>query len=154
MDPYRFYETRTQKLQESIREADFDAFLTFDPVNIRYLSGFSGSSAVLFFTEKERLFCTDFRYKTQAESTIRNYDIHIYPEQMNYLAETIGKFDSVRKIGIESDKLSISSFEDLEKKVLSKVLVPSKSMVENLRLIKDELEIHHLRSRHDKNWLS
>lgn len=145
MDPYRFYEERSKRLQESLSENRLDAFLTFDPVNIRYLTGFSGSSAVLFLTRTERLFLTDFRYKTQAEATILHYDIQIYQEQMGFIADLVGKFDSVNRVGVESEKMTVASFEDLEKKVRPRTLVPTRSLVESLRIIKDDLEIQNLR---------
>ena len=45
--------------------------LLTSPANIRYLTGFSGSSALVFVTARgEVLFVTDFRYKTQVADEV------------------------------------------------------------------------------------
>jgi len=61
------YTSRVHRIKESFKRKGVDGFLVTDIYNIRYLTGFSGSSASLLITKKENIFITDFRYKEQAE---------------------------------------------------------------------------------------
>jgi len=47
-----------------------DAVLLTSLPNIRYLTGFSGSSALVLVTGRETLFITDFRYVEQAAEEV------------------------------------------------------------------------------------
>jgi Xaa-Pro aminopeptidase len=57
---------RLAALAASLEAARLDGVLLTSLPNIRYLTGFSGSSALAFVTARaEVVFVTDFRYKTQ-----------------------------------------------------------------------------------------
>lgn len=47
-----------------------EALLVTSLPNIRYLTGFSGSAALLFVSRDDRLLVTDFRYQEQAEAEV------------------------------------------------------------------------------------
>src|SRR5688572_21220606 len=57
---------RLAALADGITAAHMDGLLVSGAANVRYLTGFSGSSALLFVTQRETLLITDFRYQTQA----------------------------------------------------------------------------------------
>ncbi|EUA24091.1 creatinase/Prolidase N-terminal domain protein [Mycobacterium xenopi 4042] len=59
---------RRENLSARIRAAGLDALLVSDLVNVRYLSGFTGSNAALlvFADERTPVLATDGRYRTQA----------------------------------------------------------------------------------------
>jgi Xaa-Pro aminopeptidase len=61
---------RLAALRSSLDAAGLDGILVTALPNIRYLTGFSGSSALLVVTGREALFLTDFRYATQAPEEI------------------------------------------------------------------------------------
>ena len=50
---------------EALTEQHLDALLVTGRANIRYLTGFSGSSGLLLVTARESVLITDFRYQTQ-----------------------------------------------------------------------------------------
>ena len=59
--------TRIAALADSLALSGLDAILLTSAPNIRYLTGFSGSSALLIVTtRRDVVLITDFRYKTQA----------------------------------------------------------------------------------------
>ncbi|MGH3975100.1 MAG: aminopeptidase P family N-terminal domain-containing protein, partial [Pseudonocardiaceae bacterium] len=61
---------RRAALRERLRKGELDALLVTDLLNIRYLSGFTGSNgALLVHTDGDEhsVFCTDGRYRTQSE---------------------------------------------------------------------------------------
>lgn len=57
---------RAAALRAALSASELDALLVTSLPNIRYLTGFSGSSALLVVTANELLFVSDFRYATQA----------------------------------------------------------------------------------------
>src|SRR5678816_4114308 len=61
---------RLAALIESLSAAHLDGLLVTSLPNIRYLTGFSGTSALLFVTAREAHLVTDFRYQTQVKSEV------------------------------------------------------------------------------------
>jgi Xaa-Pro aminopeptidase len=55
---------------EALTEHHLDALLVTGRANIRYLTGFSGSSALLLVTTRDLVLITDFRYATQVEEEV------------------------------------------------------------------------------------
>lgn len=58
---------RAARVVEALTEQHLDALLITGRANIRYLTGFSGSSALLLATPRELVLITDFRYQTQVQ---------------------------------------------------------------------------------------
>src|ERR1700733_12046777 len=56
---------RLMALSEGLTAAHLDGLLITSLPNIRYLTGFSGSSALLFIGSRDVVLVTDFRYQTQ-----------------------------------------------------------------------------------------
>ncbi len=56
---------RAARVAEALTDQHLDALLVTGRANIRYLTGFSGSSALLLVTPRDSVLITDFRYQTQ-----------------------------------------------------------------------------------------
>src|SRR5438477_8529265 len=59
------YESRQQNLRSKLSRHRLDGLLIVHLPNIRYLSGFTGSSAILVVTESKSVFFSDGRYSAQ-----------------------------------------------------------------------------------------
>ena len=60
--------TRADRLVALLDEREVDALLVTNLVNVRYLTGYTGSNGVALVGVGDlRCFVTDFRYVTQAE---------------------------------------------------------------------------------------
>ena len=59
---------RIDTLKKRLLREDRLPFLILDLVNIRYLTGFEGSSALLIVTEERDYFISDSRYEEYARS--------------------------------------------------------------------------------------
>ena len=64
------YIERLEKVRGTLRRRRVDGILITDITNIRYLTGFTGSSGYLVITGAEALFFTDSRYTVQARSEV------------------------------------------------------------------------------------
>src|SRR5258705_13591277 len=61
---------RVAALRESLTSAHIDALVITSLPNVRYLTGFSGSSALVLVTQRDLHFITDFRYDTQVRDEV------------------------------------------------------------------------------------
>src|SRR5581483_11993521 len=63
--------TRAERVAEQLRERGLDALLVEDAVDVRYLTGFSGSNGLaLIAAAGGHRFLTDFRYRTQSAEQV------------------------------------------------------------------------------------
>ncbi|RJQ39833.1 MAG: aminopeptidase P family protein [Nitrospiraceae bacterium] len=114
-----------------------DGFLVTDINNVRYFTGFSGSSGFLLITRTANFFVTDFRYKEQAGCEVKGWDIVIEKEKRAKTVSALAKKLGIKKVGFESS-VSYGFFDALSKKGI--VLKPFKDFIERLRAVKEERE--------------
>lgn len=143
------YSSRTGRLRERLRSDGVDALWVSSLPNIRYLTGFTGSSAQLLVTPEETLFITDGRYREQVQSEVKGCRIRVFTKGFwtDVLNEEAGQADW-KRIAYESDHTTCNSLS----KVRSLPAFEGKTewltalgWVESLRLQKDETEIEALR---------
>ena len=63
-------EQRQARLDEVLREEGLDALLISSPVNVTYLTGFSGESSYLVLTRERPILVSDFRFTEQIAARI------------------------------------------------------------------------------------
>ena len=126
-----------------------DTLLVSDLENARYLTGFSGSNALLIVTQNEAVFLTDGRYLLQASREVPGWEIVIVP-QGSVLAEVAGehlKRLGSRRVGFEAGNLTVSGYEASKKAVPDGMeLIGRGGLVEGVRAIKDADEIKAIRA--------
>ena len=138
-------EQRRQTVASGLAEHKLDGLLVSLGPNLRYLSGFTGSSGFLLVLPSRSILFTDPRYTIQAqqESTCE-VRIAKGPLITDVLA-AIGKL-RVRRVGYESALLTCDAFAALDAKLPAKsTLVAVKGWIEELRTIKSPCEIAAIR---------
>jgi Xaa-Pro aminopeptidase len=130
--------SRLKNIRQSFKKKGTDGFLVTDLDNVRYLTGFSGSSGFLFVTEKENIFVTDFRYKEQSEKEVNGWDFIIERGDRLKIIRSLAKKNCVKNLGFESS-VSYEFFKKLARTGIN--LIPSAGFIEKLREIKDRFEI-------------
>jgi Xaa-Pro aminopeptidase len=141
---------RADRLAERARERELDALLVTDLVNLRWLTGFTGSNGLALVGTGEdgpRVFLTDFRYLTQsAEQLDEGWERRIAPEILEAVAEALPAGRAYR-LGFDDAHLSVKDHAKLRDRVSDQVeLVPAGGLVEGLRSIKDAEEIDRIRA--------
>jgi Xaa-Pro aminopeptidase len=138
---------RREKLRETLRSADVDAFLVSSPTNVNYLTGFGGDSSVLVLGRDRDLIVSDGRFTAQLarecpglEAYIRHLGQDMIPG-IAHVIETMG----LRRIAFEANFWTVADYEALSAAVPTAALVGVKGRVEALRQIKDEDEIATIR---------
>jgi Xaa-Pro aminopeptidase len=113
-------------------------------VNVRYLTGFTGSNAALLVTADGAVLATDGRYITQAEQQAPDLERVIDRQCATALVERARK-DGVDRLAFEAHDVTVDLHETLRSTGEGVELVPSGQLVEQLRSVKDDDEIALLR---------
>lgn len=138
------FEQRRRKLSTLLAERRIDDMLVTHPTHVRYLSGFSGSNgAMLVSKDRTAAIATDGRYTTQIAEEVP--DIRAVIER-NVGVAMLGKAADGHRVGFEADYVSVAQLENLRAACPDGVaLVPVSGVIEDIRLIKDEVELTRLR---------
>jgi Xaa-Pro aminopeptidase len=135
--------TRADRLEELIRERELDALVVTNLVNVRYLTGYTGTNGACVVGEGRRVFLTDFRYTTQASREVEGFDVE---QGRQDLLEDAAKHVSGRT-GFEDFTMTVRQFERLGEFVSDGTeLVPAGRLVDQLRAVKDEDELRSIRA--------
>ncbi|HUQ99412.1 MAG TPA: Xaa-Pro peptidase family protein, partial [Gemmatimonadaceae bacterium] len=138
---------RIAALRDALIAAHIDALVLTSLPNVRYLTGFSGSSALVLVTQRELHFISDFRYDVQARdevgtlASIRIESQSLWTGLWNLLASLSG----VEVIGFESAHLLHRDFQRLLTEGTRYQWRPQLNLVETLRESKDEDEVALIR---------
>ena len=136
---------RIGRIFKFMKEHGLDCITVKDICTIRYLTGFTGDSAVLYADDRIAVLVTDGRYTEQARSQIKYCRVLEYKaDHNNSMWETVaGLIGTHQKTGFDGDAFS---FEDA--KTLKGLLPENAEMISvslrSLRLIKDERELEYL----------
>lgn len=134
---------RLEALGARLSAEKIDALLLTSLPNIRYLSGFSGTSALGLATTSEFRLITDFRYETQAADEVGDLaDVRIEPVSLwTGLWDLLHHMPSVEVIGFESAHIVHRDFQRLLNEGSTRQWRPHLNLVESLRESKDAGEV-------------
>ena len=135
--------SRLVALRDRLARADLDGLLVSSLPNIRYLTGFSGSNALLLVTAMECVLFTDFRYATQVGEEVGGHAT-VRIEMTNLwsgLWSGLGALGGVERVGFESAHLLHRDFQRLLEQGARWQWRPAVDMVEPLRERKDVGEV-------------
>jgi Xaa-Pro aminopeptidase len=151
---------RVQRLREKLEQHRLDGLFIVSgennsPVNRRYLSGFTGTSAYLLVTRDAAVIATDFRYYEQAGQQAKAFRLHKAVGGMEkWLADLLQGLGG-KRIAFESAHLTYETYRTMRKVVQGLAeakrpkLVPTLNLVEGLRTFKDAEEIAALQAAID-----
>jgi Xaa-Pro aminopeptidase len=144
---------RRERASQQLSELKLDALLVTNLHNVRYLTGFTGSSAnVLLFSDPvdrdgHAILFTDPRYTVQSKQQV-NCETRIAkgPLTKSVMAEIASA--RVFKIGFEPEHLNVARLEGLIKALPSRArLLPvEEGLLAKQRMVKDEGEIALIRA--------
>src|SRR2546425_5617216 len=139
---------REEALVRTLETEGLDGLLVTSHANIRYLTGFSGSAAVVVVTRADVLLVTDFRYDAQAReeagavARIEVDSTSVWDRFFKELA-TLGPLTT---LGYEAHALSVHDAERFAQAGKAWRWIPTTELVERLRVAKDDGEVAAIRS--------
>jgi Xaa-Pro aminopeptidase len=143
---YKKYLARRRKvLSKAVTHALLQGFLVTNPVDVGYLSGFTGDDSFLLIGKNWSVLLTDGRYTQQAEGECRGVDIHTRNGPMGKAFGNVLKGRNIRKIGIQESHMTLGLRKILAAEIGKRKLVEIPPVVPSLRIIKDTAEITCIR---------
>lgn len=138
---------RLDRLAPTLRERELDALLVTDMVNVRYLSGFTGTNGACLVGEELRDFFTDFRYVEQAAAEVSDMErATAGPDLLRDVCERAAGA-GVSRLGFEDAQVTVRTQARLREHLPEGIeLVAAGELVEDLRAIKDDRELEAIRA--------
>ncbi|MES2179501.1 MAG: Xaa-Pro peptidase family protein [Gemmatimonadota bacterium] len=139
---------RIAALVDGLSAAHLDGLLLTGLPNIRYLTGFSGSSALLVVTQRDVVFITDFRYQTQVADEVGDI-ARVSIEASSLWAglwQQLASLSALKVIGFETAHIQHRDFQRLVEAGSRWQWRPTVDLVETLRERKDAAEIDNIRA--------
>ena len=143
-DPQR---GRQAKLVELLIGSNLDGLLVSSLPNIRYLTGFSGSNALLLLTPVDTWFFTDFRYASQVEHEVKGATRVVIEKTSLWkgLWEQLASRPGTAAFGFESAHTLHRDFQRLNEEGPRWTWRPTTDLVEQLRASKEPREVESIR---------
>ena len=121
-----------------------DALLITDLVNLRYVTGFTGSNGMAVVGPGIRRFVTDFRYVEQAAAEVEGFDREQAPQNFDDALKD-GWPEGAFRLGFDDQNVSVRRHAALRELLPEHVeLVPAGGVVESLRAVKDADEVSRI----------
>ena len=138
---------RRQTLVQNLKKHSVDAFLVTTPVNVTYLTAFTGDSSFFIGSPKHSILVSDSRFEEQIkeechgiEASIRGHNKTTYEAAADILTKS-----GAKAVGVEGNRITLGElelFKDLAPKV---TFVPVNGVIESQRVIKDPSETEKIR---------
>jgi Xaa-Pro aminopeptidase len=146
------YVGRADRLAQRAERLGLDLLLVSQLVNVRYLTGFTGTNGAFLVGPARRVFLTDFRYVERAKEEVPDFDRVRGREDMLESALEIA-LDAERdregrvRLGFDESHMTVRAHAKLAERAGDRVeLVPAGGLVEDLRAVKDEGEVSAIRA--------
>lgn len=125
---------------EKMSRMDVDTLMVSDLHVIRWLTGFSGSSARVLLNRQKSLLFTDFRYGEQVKQEVDSMEPVII---QNSFGDSIveGGYVQGKRLAIQSEHLTVQEAEKLGEKLKGVDIVPVEGFFNEFRVMKNDLEV-------------
>lgn len=135
---------KLKKVQVELEKKDLDGILITSAINREYITGFTGTAGAVLINKDQAIFMTDFRYTEQAAEQAVNFEIIEHKETLEKeIANQLTKLN-IKRLAFEETQVTYATY-DLYKKTFDAELVPTRDLIENLRIFKSEKELQIMR---------
>lgn len=142
---------RIDSVRSRLEEASLDALVVSNLVNVRYLCGFSGSAGMLLVSADQIAFVTDGRYQEQSAKELEaagvDAQIEIISAEPDRAIARRARDAGAHRLGLEENHITWADFTRWNDTLFSDgELCRSESLVENLRMVKEDAEAVRIRA--------
>lgn len=123
---------------------DCDCLLVTNEKNQRYLTGLNYTDGFVVVGREKAFLLADFRY-IEVAKRCENESLSVV--LLESRAKTLGKVfsdNSFKSVGFESEEMSYATLQALKKTFDSVQFVPCSSLIEDMRVAKDESEVENM----------
>jgi Xaa-Pro aminopeptidase len=142
---------RAERLRARLAERDLEAVLVTRLPNVTYLTGFTGSAALLLVGPDELVFVTDGRYAEQSADQLSasgvDARIEIKVTQSAQRDAVSAAAHDYRRVGLEAHGVTWAQQRAFDQEWFPDAeLIPTEHLVEDLRRVKDHAEVARIRT--------
>ncbi len=141
------YASRAPRLRLGLNAASIDALFVTSLTNIRWLTGFTGSSAWLIVTADDLILITDGRYADQAGEQLGVAGVHalvaVGHTKVAQIEQLSGGVAGRTRLGFEAAHITYADHASLSAQVKG-AWIPTSGLVETLRRTKDRGELERM----------
>lgn len=137
---------RLRALRKKLVALEADEFVVAALPNVRYLSGFTGSNAMMVVTGKRAVLLTDPRYTLQAKKETEGTGVRAKVVKGALEPAAVAMLDGARRVGYEDSRVRYATWSYLDRSVgKGTKLVGVGDPVGEMRMVKSEAEIGAIR---------
>jgi Xaa-Pro aminopeptidase len=136
---------RVEKLRKQLDEKGWKAVLLFSPENRFYFSGFKGSAGVLLVEGESQKLFTDFRYVDQAKEQAQGFKVVQHQQNMIEMVCDTFSNSADEVLALELGALPAEIYLEIQARLPHVKLVDVSAVTNEIRMIKDEQELHFMR---------
>ncbi len=136
-----------EQLARLLPDEGADAFLVSNPVNVTYLTGFTGDSSTIVLTRDRVVLVSDPRYVGQIADECPELETHIRKPTTRVAEASVDVLKKLgcRSVGFESGVVTVAEFDYLKELGPALEWKPAADRVEKLRMVKDDDELGRIR---------
>ena len=131
---------RIPAARECLKRCNADLLLVTNLSNIRYLTGFTGSEALLILSPEDGWFLTDSRYTSQAGAEVTGAKVIEFSSRMDGLVERLQQLNPAR-VAFEAGSTTVAFYQELCGKTPGVEYLPADAELAGLRSVKDAGEL-------------
>lgn len=131
------------KLKELMKEKNVEAVLITNLLNVRYFTGFTGTTGTALVIGDKKFFITDFRYVSQGKEQVEKHGFELICENistMKKIGELLREFN-IKKLAIENQNVTLDQFKLFEENFPQVEYIYLDDSFTKIREIKSEEEI-------------
>jgi len=136
---------RIRKAVDLLKKEKIDCLLITQITHVQYLSGFTGSNAMILLVPPKGYFLTDFRYLVQAQKEVKDLKVVITERELTSELPKMPEFSKKTRIGVEAAFMSLKMLEKLKELLPKADFKSTENLVESLSVIKDGEEIRKIK---------
>ena len=137
-----------ERIRETLGRKNIGGFFISRPVNVKYVSGYTGEDSYLLITADHKYFITDPRYTEQVSYECPDFTVVEWRKEYGSIpgaAAGIAEKEGLKSLAFESDHLVVDFYRQLEQGTKAE-LIGLNGVVEELRSYKTPKEIEYLRA--------
>jgi Xaa-Pro aminopeptidase len=138
---------RRTTLTQALKKHGVDAFLVTSPVNVTYLTGFTGEASYYAATGKNAVLVSDTRFEEQIKEECPDLDAHIRGHNKTTLEAAVEVLTKAgaKSVALEANRVTLGELERLKELAPKISFVSVDGVVESQRVVKDPGEVEKIR---------